>query len=87
MAFVRTDVSGQPNASIVRVIRLDDLGTMLAVTSIRMTLIRRFLQEPHGLTSQKTAFFKVAAVKTTKLVVVRCKLIIAKICRLVTMVY
>jgi hypothetical protein len=28
---------------------------------------RRFLQEPHGVTSQKTAFFIVTAVKTSNL--------------------
>jgi hypothetical protein len=28
---------------------------------------RKFLQEPHGVTSQKTAFFIVTAVKTSKL--------------------
>jgi hypothetical protein len=29
---------------------------------------RRFLQEPHGLTSQKTEFFIVTAVKTQNLI-------------------
>jgi hypothetical protein len=29
---------------------------------------RRFLQDPHGITSQKTAFFTVIAVKTSNLI-------------------
>jgi hypothetical protein len=33
-----------------------ELGTTLAVTSNRCT--QRFLQEPHGVTSKRTAFFK-----------------------------
>jgi hypothetical protein len=45
------------------------IGTTLVVTSNRRTLRRntkserRFLQEPHGVTSQKTAFFIVTAMK------------------------
>jgi hypothetical protein len=30
-------------------------------------LTRRFLQQPHGVTSQKTAFFIVTAMKTSQL--------------------
>jgi hypothetical protein len=62
VALVRTDVSEEPSASIIRVTRLSELGTTLAISSNR-----RFLQEPHGLTSQKTAFFIVTAVKTSNL--------------------
>jgi hypothetical protein len=39
------------------------LGTTLAATSNRR--VRRFLQEPQGVTSQKTAFLIVTAVKTS----------------------
>jgi hypothetical protein len=63
VAFVRTDVSEERIASIIRVIRIDELRTS-AVTSNRSTLQRLFLQEPRGATSQKTAF---TAVKTSNL--------------------
>jgi hypothetical protein len=38
VAFVRTDVSEEFSASIIRVTRIGDLGTMLAVTSNQHTL-------------------------------------------------
>jgi hypothetical protein len=53
VALVRTDVSEKLIASIIRVTRISELGTTLAVTS--------------GVTSQKTAFFIVTAVKTSNL--------------------
>jgi demethoxyubiquinone hydroxylase (CLK1/Coq7/Cat5 family) len=53
--LVRTDVSEEHIASIIRVTRIGEVGT-LALTSHRHTL-RRFLQGPHGVTSQKTPFF------------------------------
>jgi hypothetical protein len=73
--LVRTDVSEELSASFNRVTRIGELGTTLAATSNRRTLRkntkvppkRRFLQEPHGLTSQKTPFFIVTAVKTSNL--------------------
>jgi hypothetical protein len=49
VALVRTDVSEEPSASFIRVTRIGEVRTTLAV---------RFLQEPHGVTSQKTPFFK-----------------------------
>jgi hypothetical protein len=52
VALVRTDVSEELRASFIRVTRIGELGTTLAVTS------NRLLQEPHGVTSQKTPFFK-----------------------------
>jgi hypothetical protein len=66
VALVRTDVSEEPGASFIRMTRISELGTTQAATSNRRTL-RRFLQEPHGLTSQKTPFFIVTAVKTSNL--------------------
>jgi hypothetical protein len=39
VALVRTDVSGELSASIVRVIRIGQLGTTLAVTSNRRRLL------------------------------------------------
>jgi hypothetical protein len=60
VALVRTDISEERIASILRVRRIGELGTTLAVTSNRNML----LQEPHGVTSHKTAFFIVTAVKT-----------------------
>jgi hypothetical protein len=42
--------------------KIGELGTTQATTSNRRTLRRntkrRFLQEPHGVTTQKTPFFK-----------------------------
>jgi hypothetical protein len=61
-------------ASIIRVKRISELGTTVAGISNctrwegLLTHIvppkPRFSQEPHGVTSQKTAFFMVTAVKT-----------------------
>jgi hypothetical protein len=56
VVLVRTDVSEEPGVSFIRVTRIGELGTTQAATSNRRTL-RRFLQEPHGVTSQKTSFF------------------------------
>jgi hypothetical protein len=39
VALVRTDVSEELSASFIRVTRIDELGTMLAVTSSRRTLL------------------------------------------------
>jgi hypothetical protein len=63
VALVRTKVLEGHSASIIRAARIGELVTMLAVTSNRRTLRRhyiplkcRFLQEPHGVMSQNTAF-------------------------------
>jgi hypothetical protein len=40
VALVRTDVPEEPNASFIRVTRIGELGTTLAVTSDRRTLRR-----------------------------------------------
>jgi hypothetical protein len=81
VALERADVSEERIASIIRVTRIDELGTALTLTRNRrmlrkkrkpvflarrflspgwgrrnVLLNRRFLQEPHGVTSQKTAF-------------------------------
>jgi hypothetical protein len=62
VTLVRTDVSEELCASIIRVTRIGELGTTLAVTRNR--------KEPHGVTSQKTPFFIVTAVKTSDLTMV-----------------
>jgi predicted RNase H-like nuclease len=72
VALVRTDVSEDLSAYIVRVTRIGELGT-LAVTSspILVTLMTEvlsssetsFLQEPHGVTSQKTPFVSLYRLK------------------------
>jgi hypothetical protein len=69
VALVRTDVAEELSASFIRVKRISELGTTLALTSNRRTLRRntKFLQEPHCLTSQKTPLFLVTAVKTSSL--------------------
>jgi hypothetical protein len=38
VALVKTDISEELSASIIRVTRIDEVGTMLAVTSNRRTL-------------------------------------------------
>jgi hypothetical protein len=67
MAIVRTDVSEERVASIFRVDEISEPGAKLAATSKRnmryLLSKRRFLQESHGVTSQKTEFFIVTAVK------------------------
>jgi hypothetical protein len=44
VAFVRTDVSEECITSIVKVIRIGELGTSLAVTSNRSTFLRSVLR-------------------------------------------
>jgi hypothetical protein len=74
--LVRTDDSEESIASIIRVTRIGELGTTLALTNNRSTLQRnttflrkrRFLQEPHGVTSQKTAVFLITAMETSNLI-------------------
>jgi hypothetical protein len=72
MDLVITDVSEERIASIIRVTRIGELGTTLAVTSnwstlpILVNLVMealpstetRFLQESHSVTSQNTTFLK-----------------------------
>jgi hypothetical protein len=65
-ALVRTDDLEEGIASIIRVIRISELGT-LAVTSNQSTAKHQFLQEPHSITTQNMAFFIVTIVKTSNL--------------------
>jgi hypothetical protein len=87
VGLVRTVVSEELKAFIIRVTRIAELGRTSAVSSNRrtanivpsslilVTLIMEalrsskslFLQEPHGLTSQKTTFFILTAVTTSNL--------------------
>jgi hypothetical protein len=78
VALVRADVSEQLSASIIRVTRICEIGTTgngVRSPPIFVTLMmealsvpkRRFLQEPHGVIYQKTAFFIVTAVKNSNL--------------------
>jgi hypothetical protein len=60
VAFERAFVSEDLSASFIRMTRIGELGTMLAVTKIPL---KHLLQEPQGVTSQKTPFFTVSAVK------------------------
>jgi hypothetical protein len=55
VALVGTDVSEEFRASFIRVVRIGELPK------------RRFLQAPYGVTSQKTPFFIVTAVRTSNL--------------------
>jgi hypothetical protein len=78
VVLVRTDVSEELTTPFIRVTRLGELGTAVALFLAHVFLSpwwrrryvppkRRFLQEPHGVTSQKTTFFIVTAVKTSNL--------------------
>jgi hypothetical protein len=85
LALIRTDVSEKRSASTIRVTRIGEVGTKLAVTSNRNTLQRnnyvppkrRFLREPHGVTYQKTGFFIVTAVKTANLTLCQSVLMVS----------
>jgi hypothetical protein len=46
VALVRADVSEEINASIIRVTRIGELGTTLAVTSNQRTLLKSYIYEP-----------------------------------------
>jgi hypothetical protein len=74
--LVTTDVSKERVVSIIRVTKIDDIGKMLAVTSNR---IRRLLQEPHGVTSQKMSFFKVTTVNTSNITTLAILLVTASV--------
>jgi hypothetical protein len=47
VAIVRTDVSEELNPSFIRVTRIGELGTTLAVTSNRHMLLRNTLYKSH----------------------------------------
>jgi hypothetical protein len=59
VAFVRTDVSEEHSSSFIRVTRIGELGTKLAVKNGVFWDVT-----PCGVTSQKIPFFIVTAVKT-----------------------
>jgi hypothetical protein len=59
VAIVRTDVSEETCASFFRV--------TINTRNTNFIPKRRFLQEPHGVTSQKTPFFIFTVVKTSNL--------------------
>jgi hypothetical protein len=54
VALVRNNVLEERIVFIIRVTRFGEVGTKLTVN---VPPKRRSLQEPHGVTSQKTAFF------------------------------
>jgi hypothetical protein len=73
VALVRIDVSKELSASFIRVTRLVNLEQRYFTDSCHpdeggVKFLRNvFLKEPHGVTSQKTPFFIVTAVKTSNL--------------------
>jgi glycyl-tRNA synthetase alpha subunit len=82
ITIIKTDPSEESRASIIRVKRIGELGTTLAITSHRRTLRsnsickvwkryvfpkRRFLQESYGVTSQRVTFFIVTVVSTSNI--------------------
>jgi hypothetical protein len=64
LALIGTDISEESIASIIKVTRIGELGT-LAVTNNRRTLRRNI--KLHEVTSQRTEIFIVVAVKTSNL--------------------
>jgi hypothetical protein len=62
VARVRPDVSEERSASFIRVTRIGELGTTLPVTTNA-----RYEEIPGSVTSQKTPFVIVTAVKTSNL--------------------
>jgi hypothetical protein len=65
VVLVRTDISGEHSASIIRLTRICELGRTLAVTGNRRTLRRN--TKSQVITSEKTAFFIVTAVEPSNL--------------------
>jgi hypothetical protein len=75
--LVKSDVSEELSASMRRVTRIGELGTLVATSNRRTLLVAavtllmeaiHFLHETHGVTSQKTEFFIDTAVKTSNLI-------------------
>jgi hypothetical protein len=66
VVIVRTDVLEEIITSIIRVTRISEIGTMLAVISNRSTL------QSNILTFQKTAFFIATSVKISNLTLNFC---------------
>jgi hypothetical protein len=73
VALVRTEVSEELSTSFIRVTRIGEIGTTLVHLFLSfwwrryVSPKRWFLQEPHCVTSQRTPFFIVTAVKTSNL--------------------
>jgi hypothetical protein len=69
VALVITDVSEERGSSFIRVTKIGELGTTQAATSNRRTLRRNtsVLTRATRVTTQKTPFFIVTAVKTSNL--------------------
>jgi hypothetical protein len=82
VAIVRTNISEDHSASIIRVKKIGSRHQLLVMANvvpsslILVTLMmevlcslqkRPFLEEPHGVASQRMAFFIVTAVKTSNL--------------------
>jgi hypothetical protein len=72
VTLVRTNILEEHIASIIRVKRISEQGTISAVTSDRGDMLPPptpkclFLHKPHGVTSQKIAFVTVIADKNLK---------------------
>jgi hypothetical protein len=60
-----TDISEELIAPIFRMGRISELIPLILKIEAVISLIRQFLQEPHGITSQKMILFIVRALKTS----------------------
>jgi hypothetical protein len=56
-ALITTDVSEEPSASIIRMTRINEQGTTLAVTSNRRTLRRNSTSSPRRRRSKQSSLF------------------------------
>jgi hypothetical protein len=64
VALVRTDVSDEPGASFIRVTRIGEIGTTLAVSSNRRTLLRNtnFIRATRRNIPEDTILYNVAVI-------------------------
>jgi hypothetical protein len=65
VALVRTDVSKELSASFIRVMRIGELGTTLAVTSNRCTLILRHMNNITPINAHISRQFMISCIKET----------------------
>jgi hypothetical protein len=56
VAPVRTEASEGRIASIIRVTKIGEVDTLAILSRLRRNITKEIFQEPHGVTSQKTAF-------------------------------
>jgi hypothetical protein len=75
VALVRTDVSEEPSVSIIRITRIGELGTRLAVTNNRRTAflrrVRRLLVTPSVVASPQIVTLMTEALRSSEMLVLQ----------------